>query len=44
MHILRAAKYIDPFPTRHRLVHNGRFANFEALYHSLNVISSIEIS
>ena len=32
---------LDPFPKRHRLVHNGRFPNFEALYHSLNVISSI---
>ena len=33
---------IDPFPKRHKLVHNARFSNFEALYYSLNVISSTE--
>ena len=33
---------IDPFTKRHRLVHNGRFPKFEALYWSLSMISSIE--
>ena len=35
---------IDPSLKRHRLVHNGRFPNLEALYYSLNVVSSTEIS
>ena len=32
---------IDPFPKRHRLVHNGGFPNSEALYCSLIMVSSI---
>ena len=35
---------IDLFPKRHRLVHNGGFPNFEALYCSLNMVNSTEIS
>ena len=35
---------IDPFPKRHRLVHNGGFPKFEALYCSLNMVISTEIS
>ena len=35
---------IDPFPIRHRLVHNGGFPKFEALYCSLNMVKSTEIS
>ena len=35
---------IDPFPKRQRLVHNGGFPKFEALYYSLNMVNSTEIS
>ena len=35
---------IDPFPKRHRLVHNGRFPKFKALYFGQNMINSTEIS
>ena len=35
---------IDPFPKRHRLVHNGGFPTFEALYCSPNMVNSTEIS
>ena len=35
---------IDPFPKRHRVVHNGGFPKFEALYCSLNMVSSTKIS
>ena len=34
---------IDPFPKRHRLVHNGGFPKFKALYFSQNMVNSIEI-
>ena len=30
---------IDPFPKRHRLVHNGGFPKLEALYCSLNMVN-----
>ena len=36
-------KGINPFSKRHRLVHNGKFPNFEALYCSLDVLNSTEI-
>ena len=36
--------FIDPFPKRHRLVHNGEFPKFEVLYYSLNMVSLTEIS
>ena len=42
--VIRRLEYIDLFPKRHRLVHNGRFPKFKALYCSLNMISSTEIS
>ena len=32
--------FIGPFPKRHRLVHNGGFPKFEALYCSLNTVVS----
>ena len=36
---------MDPFPKRHRLVHNnGGFPKFEALYCSLVIANSTEIS
>ena len=35
---------IDPFTKRHRLVHNGGFPKFEALYCSLNMVNSVEFS
>ena len=35
---------IEPFPKRQRLVHNVGFTNFKALYCSLNMVSSTEIS
>ena len=35
---------IDPFPKRHKLVHNGGFPKFEALYCRINMVNSIEIS
>ena len=35
--------FIDPFTKCHRLVHNGGFPKFEALYYSLNMVSSTEI-
>ena len=35
---------IDPFPKRHRLVHNGGFPKFETLYCSLSMVNSIEFS
>ena len=35
---------IDLFLKRHGLVHNGGFQKFEALYCSLNVVGSTEIS
>ena len=35
---------IDPFSKNHKLVHNGGFPNFEALYCSLNIVNSTEIS
>ena len=34
--------FIDLFTKRHRLVHNGRFPKFEALYCSSDMISSTE--
>ena len=34
---------IDPFPKRHRLVHNGGFPTFDALYCGQNMVSSTEI-
>ena len=34
--------FIDPFPKRHGLVHNGRFAKFKVLYCSLNKVTSTE--
>ena len=37
-------KNIDVFPKRHRLVHNGGFPTFEALYCSLNMVSSTKVS
>ena len=37
-------KGIDSFPKRHRLAHNGGFLKFAALYCSLNMVSSTEIS
>ena len=37
-----AVSYIDPFPKRHRLVYNGGFPKFEALYCSLNMVNSTE--
>ena len=30
---------IDPFLKRHRLVHNGEFPKFEALYFNLNMVN-----
>ena len=33
---------IDPFPKRHRLVHNGGFPKFEALYCSVSMVNSTE--
>ena len=36
--------FIDPFPKRHRLVHNGGFPKFEALYCRINMVNSTEIS
>ena len=36
--------HVDPYPKLHGLVHNGGFPKFEALYCSLNMLSSIEIS
>ena len=39
----KVATSIDPFPKRHRLVHNGRFLKFVAKYCSFNIMSSIEI-
>ena len=36
--------HIDPFPKRHKLVHNGGFAKFEALYCSINMVNSTGIS
>ena len=41
---LSVLQRINPFPKRHKLVHNGRFPKFEALYCSLNMVSSTEIS
>ena len=38
------ASHTDPFPKRHRLVHNGGFPKFEALYCSVNIVNSTEIS
>ena len=35
---------MDPFPKRHRLVNNGGFLKFEALYCSVNTVNSTEIS
>ena len=35
---------IDLFPKGHRLVHNGGFPQFEALYCGLNMVSLTEIS
>ena len=35
---------IGPFPKRHRLVHNGGFPKFEALYCSPNMVGSTEIT
>ena len=35
---------IDPFPKRQILVHNGGFPKFEALYCSVNMVNSTEIS
>ena len=35
-------KTIDPFPKRHRLVHNGGFPTFEALYCGINLVNSSE--
>ena len=35
---------IDPFTKRHRLVHNGGSPKLEALYGSLNMVNSTEIS
>ena len=35
---------IDPFPKRHKLIHNGGFPKFEALYCSLNMVNSTETS
>ena len=35
---------IDPFPKRHRLVHNGGFPKFKALYCGLNTVNSTESS
>ena len=35
---------IDPFTKRHRLVHNGGFSKFEALYYSVNMVNSTETS
>ena len=35
---------ISPFSKHHRLVHNARFRKFKALYFSLNMVSSTEIS
>ena len=40
----QADRFIDPFTKRHRLVHNGGFPKFEALYCSPDMISSTEIS
>ena len=34
---------VVPFPKRQRLVNNGGFLKFEALYCSLNMVSSTEI-
>ena len=34
---------VDPFPKRHRLVHNGGFPKLEALYCSLDMVSANEI-
>ena len=38
------SRLTDPFPKRHRLVHNGGFTKFEALYGSLNMVNSAEVS
>ena len=35
---------IDPFPKSHKLVHIGGFLTFVALYCSLNMVGSTEIS
>ena len=35
---------IDPFPKRHKLVHNGGFPTFEALYSRINMVNWTEIS
>ena len=40
----QVSKRIDPFPKRHRLVHNGGFLKFQALYCSQNMTNSTEIS
>ena len=36
--------FIDPFPKCRKLVHNGGFPKFEALYCSLNMVNLIEFS
>ena len=36
--------HYGPFSKRHRLIHNGGLPKFEALYGSLNVVNSAEIS
>ena len=33
-----------PFHKCHKLVHNGEFPKFEALYCSLNMVNSTEVS
>ena len=33
----------DPFTKRHKLVHNGKFPKFEALYCNQNTVKSIKI-
>ena len=42
--LIRILLDIDPFPKRHKLVRNGGFPKFEALYYSLNMVNSTETS
>ena len=42
--VLNIVHAIDPFPKRHKLVHNDEFSKFKALYCSLNVVNSAETS
>ena len=41
---VRLKIFIDPFPKRHRLVHNRGFPKFKALHFSQNMVNSTEIS